>query len=688
MRGRRDDRPDNHHHHHDHDDHDDHHAGFHHDGADQPPPTGRFTTLPVGSTLPTEQQCATRVRRMTENRPENATYNATKGTSPNDEFPRVTGNFTGTTDEVLQWAACKWGIDEDIVRAQIALESWWTMTAVGDNGESFGLGQVRVPYHRSAFEDDNAKRSSAYNVDYTYEIWRECFEGKLTWLNTVERGAEYRSGDAMGCTGVWFSGRWRTPAANQYIARVDEYLRNKIWTQSNFGPSTPVGARRGATTTTAATTTTLAPSTTAPPPPRRRRWHRPRRHRPTTTTDRRTPRATTTTSPPPTTTTTTTAPRRRRRVARSWRRSTPPPTSTTGSTRTPATTAPTGRIVARRTSRTPSSSSQAHTAWRAQAPPSQRTVNVSDHDNLFWWCAPGGAPTGHVMTGLNTSGYSLVNFSPKQSFTNVRQVCWDMSLADLGGGKWANVVLVPEATYLSHPNTNPSRVDDGEGPYRLDYVTPDFTDPERSWRLQHPRSRLGRRCGGRRQAVPWDDTDLPGRHRNWRTTATSWTAGADESTRYKHCFRDNRNGTLTYTQQRATGLHTVTTNGSFPTGPVRVLFQDDTYDADKHGGTGRYTWHWDNITHRVTGSAFGSTVDLRSRVRPVTPVVQSTTSDERTVGQMNTDDVAGVQTQCVDGPAEPPSRAVRARSRAIQGQAVTAREVVISATVFRHVTVI
>ena len=37
--------------------------------------------------LPTEQQCATRVRRMTENRPENATYNATRGTSPNDEFP-------------------------------------------------------------------------------------------------------------------------------------------------------------------------------------------------------------------------------------------------------------------------------------------------------------------------------------------------------------------------------------------------------------------------------------------------------------------------------------------------------------------------------------------------------------------------------------------------------------------------
>ena len=53
---------------------------------------------------------------------------------------------------------------------------------------------------------------------------------------------------------------------------------------------------------------------------------------------------------------------------------------------------------------------------------------------------------------------------------------------------------------------------------------------------------------------------------------------------------------MTYTQQRPTGLHTVTANGSFPTGAVRVVFQDDTYDADKHGGTGRYTVHWDNVT--------------------------------------------------------------------------------------------
>jgi Immunoglobulin-like domain of bacterial spore germination len=38
---------------------------------------------------------------------------------------RVDGAFSGTTDEIIQRAACKWGIDEDIVRAQIIKESYW-----------------------------------------------------------------------------------------------------------------------------------------------------------------------------------------------------------------------------------------------------------------------------------------------------------------------------------------------------------------------------------------------------------------------------------------------------------------------------------------------------------------------------------------------------------------------------------
>ena len=96
----------------------------------------RFTTLPPGSSLPTDAQCAAAVRRGGgEVRAGNATPNATRGRQKNltpPDFSRVTGDFTGTTDEILQWAACKWGIDEDMVRAQIAKESWWHQEAKGD----------------------------------------------------------------------------------------------------------------------------------------------------------------------------------------------------------------------------------------------------------------------------------------------------------------------------------------------------------------------------------------------------------------------------------------------------------------------------------------------------------------------------------------------------------------------------
>ncbi len=166
----------------------------------------------------------------------------------------MTGSFTGTTDEIIQWTACKWGIATDVVRAQVAMESWWHQDAAGDftanpgicapghpigaDGrpglcpESIGLMQVRTQYFRAYI--DTAVASSAYNMDIAYAVWRSCFEGRETWLNTVERGRQYAAGDAWGCIGRWFSGRWYTAAANDYIARVQDYLARRVWTTSDF----------------------------------------------------------------------------------------------------------------------------------------------------------------------------------------------------------------------------------------------------------------------------------------------------------------------------------------------------------------------------------------------------------------------------------------------------------------------
>ena len=213
------------------------------------PAPEHFVTLPVGTPLPSGAQCAEWVGPYEELRPDNAEANRTRGTRPNTRtdwvgFSRVDGDFVGTTEEIIEWAACKWGIDEDIARAQIVKESAWHQSVVGDNGESFGLGQVRCAYHTEACVDDNAIRSSAYNLDYTYAVWRGCYEGVYTWLNDAERGSDYAAGDEWGCLGVWFSGRWYTPEAIAYVeggetlgygnVGVREHFENRTWEDPDF----------------------------------------------------------------------------------------------------------------------------------------------------------------------------------------------------------------------------------------------------------------------------------------------------------------------------------------------------------------------------------------------------------------------------------------------------------------------
>jgi autotransporter family porin len=200
------------------------------------------------------------VQPTPEVRPGNAHFNATAGiqkdlTGPYSTFNRVDGNYTGTTDEVLQWVACKWGIEADVVRAQAAVESWWNMTNLGDwtsdaavcapnhpigSGhshpgqcpESVGILQDRYQYTKNGF--NQVETSTAYNADYVYAAWRACYDGEETWLNTVSRVGTYGPGDLWGCLGVWYSGRWHTGPAEAYISKVQGYLSSRIWTQPDF----------------------------------------------------------------------------------------------------------------------------------------------------------------------------------------------------------------------------------------------------------------------------------------------------------------------------------------------------------------------------------------------------------------------------------------------------------------------
>jgi len=236
---------------------------------------GYFQLLPPGSALPTDAECAARVHRSPwEPRADNYAANHTSATNTLSSFSqfsstwnsqyrtRVTGNFKGTTDEIIQWAACKWGWSDELVRAEAVVESTWRQSTVGDGGTSYGLLQVRYLYHprvNGGCKDcagsswPNAANSTAFNVDLFLSEMRGCYDGMEPYLGSGTRGDEW------GCIGSWFSGAWRTSSSLGYISKVQAALNNKAWLswpdQSGSLPAQPN-----------AQPATAAPATRAPAP--------------------------------------------------------------------------------------------------------------------------------------------------------------------------------------------------------------------------------------------------------------------------------------------------------------------------------------------------------------------------------------------------------------------------------------
>jgi hypothetical protein len=208
----------------------------------------RAATLLPGKPLLTDEEAAALVRRHAwEPRGENAVANHTV---PTGAVPwsmaegqlywrrwiakrgRVTGNFTGTTDEILQWGAYKWGIDEDLMRAIAVQESYWRQSTVGDKGASFGLMQVKDHYANGSLLFGGypwTQRSTPLNVDFFGAHFRACLDGDFydggEWLY----GGKRVKGDLWGCVGAWYSGGWYDAAARRYIDQVKAILATRPW---------------------------------------------------------------------------------------------------------------------------------------------------------------------------------------------------------------------------------------------------------------------------------------------------------------------------------------------------------------------------------------------------------------------------------------------------------------------------
>lgn len=234
-------------------------------------PANSSGTLPPGAALPSEATCAARVHRSSwEPRPANSTANSRVPTAAQiagmkpwgsamgmdsraDTLRKqITGNFSGTTDEILQWAACKWGFNPDILRADAVVESYWQQSQRGDytndqqycppgswDGagcfQSYGLFQIKWYFFKDAFP--MAQTNTAFSAEYAYGILRACFEGWTTYLKQgtpLSGYPSYSAGDLWGCLGRWYSGWWYTQDALQYIAKVKAALADKTWASPNF----------------------------------------------------------------------------------------------------------------------------------------------------------------------------------------------------------------------------------------------------------------------------------------------------------------------------------------------------------------------------------------------------------------------------------------------------------------------
>ena len=234
--------------------------------APAPAPAAPITAWrPAGSAPLSDADAAARVTPARETVAANATTNAYRPSAAEidafrngekDRYGRtavaynrlaayVTGGYSGTTDEIIQWAAHKWGIPEDVVRAVAVNESSWKMSQLGDRQtvsnpllypafsriagtsdvwESLGLMQIKwQPGALHPGTEPLRWKSSAFNVDYWAATVRYYYDGLCDWCSSG-----YGPGQAWASIGAWFNpSPWNTSTA--YVQSAQQHMITKPW---------------------------------------------------------------------------------------------------------------------------------------------------------------------------------------------------------------------------------------------------------------------------------------------------------------------------------------------------------------------------------------------------------------------------------------------------------------------------
>jgi hypothetical protein len=174
------------------------------------------------------------------------------------ELRYVTGRpelHNPSTDDLIQWAAHKWGIPEDWIRADLALETQWRQRSLGDRAtvprswltrypseariagtsdvyQSMGASQVKWKPDGSVDPGSEPLRhqSTAFALDYYAAVIRYYYDGHCTWC-----GAGYSAGQKWNSIGAWYQPRpWGNAGQDSYITRVRTALARRIWKQHGF----------------------------------------------------------------------------------------------------------------------------------------------------------------------------------------------------------------------------------------------------------------------------------------------------------------------------------------------------------------------------------------------------------------------------------------------------------------------
>jgi hypothetical protein len=170
---------------------------------------------------------------------ENAAQNATPGRPTNPAafhgwqgwrwyYDRIDGACTGTTEQILEWAAKKWGFDQlgypDLAKAMAVQETWWRESFVGNHGE-VGILQI----HPTWWPDyQPASWSTGYAADYVMAVIRSYYDG-AQWFGAATKG------DLRGSVAAWYCG---CPYAgwDWYASTAFHYNDTKPWKRAGQPP--------------------------------------------------------------------------------------------------------------------------------------------------------------------------------------------------------------------------------------------------------------------------------------------------------------------------------------------------------------------------------------------------------------------------------------------------------------------